>query len=218
MTESENDRRDLSARDKFLSLSLESTRKSYYPQLQTHLEVVKESERRLELLIDNLPARISYVDLDERYVFVNREYERALGLSREAIVGKSVEAILGQENYLQVKQHIQDVLRGTSVRFETSFASQNGPVQWIQVNYVPDLDPKRGVRGFYDLTLDLTEKKRTEEAIRESEMFLNALLDGIPIPVFFKDRNGRYLRLNKAYEKYIGKTREEVLGKTAFDI
>jgi len=218
MAESEKDREDLSTRDKFLSLSLESTRKSYYPQLQTHLEVVKESERRLELLIDNLPARISYVDLDERYVFVNREYERALGLSREAIVGKRVESILGQENYRQVKQHIQDVLRGTSVRFETSFASQEGPVQWIQVNYVPDLDPKRGVRGFYDLTLDLTEKKRTEEAIRESETFLNALLDSIPIPVFYKDRNGRYLRFNKAYEKYIGKTREDVLGKTAFDI
>ena len=53
------------AREKFLGLSLESTRKSYYPQLKAHLEAARENERRLQLLTDNLPARISYVDSEE---------------------------------------------------------------------------------------------------------------------------------------------------------
>ena len=55
-----------SAREKFLGLSLESTRKSYYPQLKEQLETAKGNERNLQLLIDNLPARISFVDTSER--------------------------------------------------------------------------------------------------------------------------------------------------------
>ena len=76
MSDSEKDTQYISAREKFLGLSLESTRKSYYPQLQQQLEAAKENERRLQLLIDNLPARISYVNNEERYVTINLEYEK----------------------------------------------------------------------------------------------------------------------------------------------
>jgi len=88
-----------SAREKFLGLSLESTRKSYYPQLQKQLEIAKESARRLKLLLDNLPALISYVDGQERYLFVNSGYEKVFGSKRDQIIGQTLETIMGHENY-----------------------------------------------------------------------------------------------------------------------
>ncbi len=152
-----------SAREKFLGLSLESTRKSYYPQLREQLDLIRENERRLRLLADNLPARISYVDADERYAFVNLAYEKAFGLKRDRIIGRRVASILGRANYQKAAPHIRAALHGKKTRFEAEFTEPDGRTGWFEIHYVPDVDPKRGVTGFYDLTLDLTEKKRAEQ-------------------------------------------------------
>ena len=65
---------------------------------------------------------------------------------------------------------------------------------------------------------EIAERAKTEEALRDSENFLIKLLNSIPIPVFYKDTEGRYKGLNKAFEKIFGLTREEILGKTVHDI
>ena len=158
-----------SPRDKFLGLSLESTRKSYYPQLQAQLKTARENEKRLQLLVDNMPARISYVDTAQRYVSANREYEIAFGLKREQIVGRRVETIVGTGNYHHIKGQIQDALGGKHVRFEMPFTDSKGDTHWSEVSYVPDIGPGAVVRGFYVLALDLTEKKRAEEEKKSLE-------------------------------------------------
>ncbi len=62
------------------------------------------------------------------------------------------------------------------------------------------------------------EREQAEEALREGEAFLNTLLNAIPIPVFYKDRDGRYLGFNRAYETFFGAARDQLIGKTVFDI
>jgi PAS domain S-box-containing protein len=62
------------------------------------------------------------------------------------------------------------------------------------------------------------ERKIVEDALRESEAFLQVLLDAIPAPVFYKDRNGRYLGFNMAFETFFGKIRELIIGKSVFEI
>lgn len=148
-----------SARKKFLALSLESTRKSYYPQLLKNLEITEGNEKRLQLLIDHLPAQISYVNSDQEYVLVNREYEKIFGLNKDAIVGKRMERVLGKDNYAKVKAHVNKALRGQTTHFETSFTNQNGEKQWFDSNYIPEKNQQGDVDGFYILTLDVTEKK-----------------------------------------------------------
>jgi len=65
---------------------------------------------------------------------------------------------------------------------------------------------------------EISERKRTEEEILKSKNFSETLLESIPLPVFYKDINGRYLGFNKAYEDFYGKTKEELIGKSVFDI
>ena len=151
------------AREKFLGLSLESTRKSYYPQLQMHLEAARDNERQLQLLIDSIPARISYVNAEERYVFVNREYEKVFGLQREQIVGKEVKEILGHDNYVKTERHLKEALRGKQVHFEYSFTDLHGESRWVEATFVPNIGLQGSVNGFYVLAVDLTERKRAEE-------------------------------------------------------
>ncbi|RQW86645.1 MAG: PAS domain S-box protein, partial [Geobacter sp.] len=69
-----------------------------------------------------------------------------------------------------------------------------------------------------DVTWEIIEQKRTAEALRESETFLGMLLNAIPVPVFFKDKEGRYQGFNRAFESFFGETWQRLIGKTVFDI
>jgi PAS domain S-box-containing protein len=204
-----------SPREKFLGLSLKSSRKSYFPQLKEHLESSKENERRLRLLIDSMPARISYVNSEERYVIANVEHEKVFGLKSNQIIGKHIETILGSENYQKVKQYIHEALTGTKVCYETSFIRKNGDMKWLEVNYVPDINAKGEVLGFYDLTLDLTEKKEAEEALKKSEDLFKLITNHSSALVSIHDANGNYIYASQSHER-LGYTPEDLIGKSGF--
>jgi len=67
------------------------------------------------------------------------------------------------------------------------------------------------------LTLGLFQKQTTDK-LRERESFLDSLLNAIPIPVFYKGRNGRYLGVNRTFETFFGQTYDQLIGKTVFNI
>ena len=68
------------------------------------------------------------------------------------------------------------------------------------------------------LKREIADRKQAEEALRESEVFLETLIDAIPTPVFYKDRDGKYLGFNRAFETFFGETKEQLIGKSVFDI
>ena len=61
------------------------------------------------------------------------------------------------------------------------------------------------------------ERKRTSQALRKSEKQIRVLIEAIPASIYFKDTEGRNLVVNKAYEKLLGRGREEIIGKTDND-
>ncbi|MDM8535297.1 transporter substrate-binding domain-containing protein [Desulfobacterales bacterium HSG17] len=73
-------------------------------------------------------------------------------------------------------------------------------------------------RNTQNLTLEIFERQRVERALREKEVFLNSLLNEIPIPVFYKNRQGKYLGFNRSFEIFFGQTKDQLIGKTMFDI
>jgi PAS domain S-box-containing protein len=68
------------------------------------------------------------------------------------------------------------------------------------------------------LQAELAERKQTQDTLKERRLFLNTLLDDIPLPVFYKNIYGQYLAFNRAFERFFGKTHEELIGKCVFDI
>jgi PAS domain S-box-containing protein len=172
MPPSDNKSTSRLAREKFLGLSLESTRKSYYPQLKRQLDVARKNERQLQLLIDKVPARIAYVDLAERFVFVNREYEKSFGSKRDQIVGRSIVEIVGEENYSRLKGYIGDVLKGNLVHFETVLEELHAQSRHVDLTYIPDLSQQGTVKGFYVFGIDITDQKRAakERSLLEARL------------------------------------------------
>ena len=152
-----------SAREKFLALSLESTRKSYYPQLKEQLENLKRNEARLKLLIDNLPALIAYVNAKEEFVLINRSFERALGESRAQIVGRKIIGIVGPKAYSRLQSGLETVLAGISARFEYYPERIDLKGRCFEINLVPEKESSGQVSGFYIMAIDLTQKKAAEK-------------------------------------------------------
>ena len=68
------------------------------------------------------------------------------------------------------------------------------------------------------LHVNITERKRTETALWERERLLQDVMDGSTSPIFLKDRDGRFITINASLEKMLGMSREEIKGKTDYDI
>lgn len=180
-------------------------------------DLQRASEEHLRLITDNLPALISYVSADRRYVFVNREYEKAHGLKREEIVGRYVKDVLGESGYGVARKHINAVLSGEQVAYEQSFMLE-GRQRWLRVNYVPDVDDRGLVRGFFALVTDLTDHKEAEEALRASEARYRHLFESTGLFISQYDRQGKCLMMNPTVARHFGGERGDFERKTFIDL
>jgi PAS domain S-box-containing protein len=90
----------------------------------------------------------------------------------------------------------------------------DGSLGWTFSRAVPILDAADAIVEWFGTASDITERKRAEQQLRESEARLQAVLDGSPDPVFLKDREGRLLLANPATFAVIGRPAEACLGKT----
>jgi PAS domain S-box-containing protein len=69
-----------------------------------------------------------------------------------------------------------------------------------------------------ELETEIIERKKIQEALSEKEAFLETLINAIPIPIFYKDKNGNYIGFNRSFETFFGKSKKELVGKSVFDI
>jgi len=94
----------------------------------------------------------------------------------------------------------------------------SGEIRYVHERCVHERDAAGTVIQSIGMVQDITERKRTEIALKESEQFLQILLESIPLPVFYKDVEGRYKGFNKAFETFFGRPKSELLGCSVFDI
>ncbi len=122
---------------------------------------LQASEGHLRSVISNAPALIAYVDAQQRYVYVNQQYQERFAPERSDITGCTVCEILGPERYAIASPLIVKVLQGDA----QSYDWQPFPGVWQVINYLPKRDDQDQVTGYYVLGSDITERKRAEEEI-----------------------------------------------------
>ncbi|AUX37954.1 MULTISPECIES: ATP-binding protein [Sorangium] len=135
---------------------------------------------QIQLLLDALPALISYIDDEERYRIVNRAYERWFGEDRGSLAGRRVGEVIGDSAYAAVKPRIDAVLGGQPQDFESRLAYRRGGRRHVRIQYIPHVGASGEVRGFFTLVTDISEQKRAEEARRflaDATALLDPVLD-----------------------------------------
>ncbi|HXJ21472.1 MAG TPA: ATP-binding protein [Polyangia bacterium] len=133
------------------------------------------------IIAEALPAVVSYIDADERYVYANRFYIERYGRP-EGLIGRHVRDVLGVEQYARLAPYVRRALAGETVSFEVEVARRDGPPLWATATYVPDRAPDGSVRGFSVLSEDITERRKTQRSLADSIATLratNETLDGV---------------------------------------
>ncbi|MCT7981929.1 PAS domain S-box protein [Laspinema sp. A4] len=143
-------------------------------------QAVKELQKKqefLQVMTDSLPVAISYVDGLERYRFNNQRYEDWFGHSRDFLGGKHLKEILGESAYQVIRPYVKVALSGQSVTYETHLPYQEGGSRYIRATYVPDWGHRQEVKGFIAFIEDVTQQRKAEEGLRESQQRSQLALD-----------------------------------------
>mgnify|MGYP001042553406 CR=1 FL=1 len=131
-------------------------------------KALRDGERRLQLMTDALPALISYVNKAGRFEFVNAAFEELLRRPRDSIIGSTLEEVWGAAQYQLHRQYLKQVLSGQSVVFEIEQALEDGRTRIFSKTYVPQRDESGAVTGFFALEQDVTEQRRTAQALKHA--------------------------------------------------
>jgi len=129
-------------------------------------EALRDSERAIRIYTDNVPVLIAYVDREERYRFTNMPFRRALNLPQQHIDGHTVREMLSPERYARLKPHIDAAFRGQRQSFETEFPTNDAKIEIAHGTYIPHIDERGTVLGFFLMYQDITERRRADAALR----------------------------------------------------
>jgi PAS domain S-box-containing protein len=123
------------------------------------------------------------------------------------------------EDFEKLRQAAETAIAdGKPYELELRAFRKDGETRFCKAIGVPESGKSGQVVRLFGLLQDITDKKRYEDEMRKGESFLRTLLDAIPIPVFYKGTDGRYLGFNKSFEVFFGKDEDDLLGKSVFDI
>jgi PAS domain S-box-containing protein len=185
------------------------------------MEKEADSEKNLQeavifqqRLIDALPVPVFYKDAEGRYLGCNRSFEKYFGQEREQITGKSVYEISPKE--IADIYHEQDLalLRNPGIQiYETTVKDTNRVIHNVIFHKATFPNTDGSVGGLIGAILDITESKRVEEALRESEELFRSYLEYAPDGVYMSDLEGTFLYGNRKCEEISGYRREELIGK-----
>lgn len=125
-------------------------------------------ERLLDTIADTLPALIAYIDRDHRYRFVNAEYERWWGVSKDALLGRRVAELVGHEVYEQLRDPLAIAFSGSTVEFQAEVDTPAFGKRFADITYVPQRDDRGHIEGVAALVSDMTLRRRLERERQQS--------------------------------------------------
>ena len=186
-------------------------------RVQERGAALADSERRLRLITDHMPAFIGYIDCDQRFRFANEFYRDVLGVDPEKMLGRTVLEIRGAAVYAKIKDRIEEALQGMPVTFELTHPDARGDRDFV-ITYLPDYSTDNRVLGLYIMGLDVTARKRAERALQQSEERLRAITDNTPVLISVIDRDERYRFCNALYGEWLGVDPASLIGRSIVEV
>jgi len=182
-------------------------------------EALGEVERRYKAIFDNR-LQMVYINDEQGFFLDANDYAlERLGYTRDDLGKVSFQDIIHPEDLPKAFEAVADMLTNGFMEhsIELRLIAKSGETIWIETFNIPleqDVDHYIGI----GIARDVTERKQAEEALRESEERLRALIENAPEAITAYDFDGTVTDTNKKAEQLFGYSREEMVGKNVFEL
>ncbi len=173
---------------------------------------VRNLALRMLTILDNSPALIYMKDFEGRYLFINRKWEELFNTTNDAVKGKTDSEIFTKEiadGFIANDRYVMDNDKLLEIEEYASFPDGLRSYQSIKV---PIKDSNGRIYALCGISTDITERKKSDAALRESEEQYRVLLDLAPDPFFHGDSKGNFINVNNAALELTEYSRDELLG------
>jgi PAS domain S-box-containing protein len=182
-----------------------------YRELAENEQELRQSEARYRNVVEVQTELISRFRPDGTHVFVNEAYCRYFGKSREEIIGRTFIPDIPVEDGVKVKLHFATLTPSHPVdSIEHRIIMADGEVRWQRWTDRAIFDEKGNVTEFQSVGQDTTDRKRAEEALRESEERYRVLIENASVAIGVV-QNKKFILVNKKATEVSGYSQEEML-------
>jgi PAS domain S-box-containing protein len=177
-------------------------------------EALKKSEERFRTLASNAQDTIARFDRECRFVYANPFIERLYGRPLEELAGKTVAELGRSAGTDQWEERLREVFKtGKPLHFDR----RTPEGWWFDVQLMPEFEGVE-VKTVLSTSRNITERKRAEEALRESEQKYRSIVETAAEGIVIARPDGPYTFVNKQMAEMLGYAPEELLGKSSVDL
>ncbi|WP_062287135.1 PAS domain-containing protein [Nostoc piscinale] len=181
-------------------------------------EDLRHSNTLIRSVLDSTPDFIFVKDCQGRYVTVNTEMANFLGKSIDEIVGKDDTEIFSSDVVSEIRAKDHEIMTtGKTEIFEEDVSFGTVKTTFLTTK-APWRDAQGNILGLIGITRNISDRKQTEEDLRESNTLLRSILESTPDFIVVKDCQGRHVALNSNLANLIGKPIEDIIGKVDTEI
>jgi len=181
----------------------------------TELTQAQEKLKQYRFIVEAVHDAIFFKDLESRYIIANNKTLEAFGLSREQVIGKNDYEIM--ENQDEARKNIKDdnlvFKTGKLTEITKRMTGADGKERWFQAIKVPKFDNDGKIIGLIGIAHDITEQKKVDKSLRESEERYRDLIEKEKDIIYTLDKIGNITFASPAVETMLGFRAEELIGK-----
>lgn len=187
-----------------------------YERLEASERAVRSKQAELDVVLSQVPAGVSRLDRQGRYVYVNEVQAKRFGKTPEEIIGRLFEEVVANSRAADMSYRWAQAMSGISSTYEGQAVGRDGSIQYSSVSTAPERGGDGSIVGTITVTVDVTDqvvmRKRLMESWREVHE-LRAALDTHTI-VTVTDAKGVITRVNDKFCEISGYGRDELMGQT----
>jgi len=179
---------------------------------------LQATNRRLETILETAMEGITLVDSMENLTFVNRAFAEMLGYKESELLGVNLRKIVDEDTFGKLEKQTEARMKGRATRYTLILRCKNGEPRYVQVSAAPLWNDDGSFVGSIGIVLDVTEQKRAEKLILESQQKFRGFFIGNPEATVYVDPRFHVLDVNPRFEEFFGYSLDEIKGKYINDV